>query len=1199
MSALGKDILRSIIKGRKRFLAIALITTLGVMMFSGLQASCMDLRRSADQFFDEQRLHDLTIVSTLGLTDADVEVLQSLPETETVEGVYRLDATAMISGTEYDIALETIRDGMLDVPYLVSGRLPKTEQEAVVTEVFLRDTETQVGDTVTVIEEVEEDEDPILRETTFTITGMVVDVRDINNPHGSTAFRGGLNITPLMYVLPEAFTEQDVFTSIRLTIDGMREAFAYADAYKDPVRAFREYIEGEIKTDREQARYDALIAEATEKIDDAEKEAEEELADAYRELTDAKEEFETEIADAEKEIADAEKEVRDGSKELADAEQEVADGEIELAEKEQEAREEIAKARQEIADGRRELNEAWSELVKAEEELNRGKEQLEEGKNTLQSKESSALEQIAAAREQAQAGLQQAQAGKAQAEAGLAQAEEGKAQATQKLTEAQGALQQLEQIPEDLRSEEQKAQIVTLTATIPTIEATITKIEAQIKTARAGAEEAQAGIDAAEAGLKEIDAQEASALGQIAAGREEIRQREAEIAHAEEKIAEGWAEYDKGLKELEDGEKELNEKEAEAEQEIADAKQEIADAKEEIEKNKRKLRDARKEIADAKIDLEEGRAEGAEKIADAEKEYEEGKQEAEEEIQKARDELDDIDMATWYVSDRNAMNGYNNTGSDADAIEAIGTVFPVVFFFVAILISLTAVTRMVEEDRGLIGTYKALGYRDAQIQRKYLVFTAAAGAIGAVLGTILAFIALPAFLFSIFDIMYVLPYYHASFLATYGIAGPLLFIGGILVAAYRACRRTLKAVPAALMRPKTPKNGSRVLLERVTPVWKRLSFLNKVTARNIFRYKKRMMMTIFGIAGCMALLLFGFAIRDSVGDLMPRQYEETSLYDLMIVGETDLEEDVKGLTEYLKEDEEIETYLPAMITTVKLQNADREELSSQLVVVPDGEALGTYIAMINKKGEVLALSDGDIYATRNASEMLSFDDGDTLRIQLVDLQTSERTVSAVVRNYLGNSVYMTRATYEETFSEYEENGALVHVREDVTDIESYRARFAEREGIMSCVGTEQMKRQFNQAFLLMNSVVYIVIAMSAALAFAVLFTLATTNISERERELATIKVLGFYDREVHLYVDKETLLLVGIGIVFGAPLGYLFAQTLPVILRLPAMYLRASLHGISYLYAVALTLVFTFLVNFLTDRILDRINPVEALKSVE
>lgn len=1187
MSALGKDILRSIIKGRKRFLAIALITTLGVMMFSGLQASCMDLRRSADQFFDEQRLHDLTIVSTLGLTDADVEVLKSLPETETVEGVYRLDATAMITGTEYDIALETIREGMLDVPYLVSGRLPMTQDEAVVTEVFLRDTETAVGDTVTVIEEIEEDEDPVLRETTFTITGMVVDVRDINNPHGSTAFRGGLNITPLMYVLPEAFTEQEVFTSIRLTVDGMRDAFAYGDDYKNTVRTFREYIEEEIKSDREQARYNALIDEATEKIDDAEREANEELSDAFQELTDAKQEFEEEIADAEKEIADAEREVRDGSKELADAEQEVADGEIELAEKEQEAREEIAKARQEIEDGRRELNEAWSELVQAEQELNNGKAQLEEGKNTLRSREASARDQIAAARAQAQTGLQQAQAGKAQAEAQM------NAMGIPDIGTAQSALTGYESNPlvhaeESSLTEEEKELKRQLISSIEGLKRLI-----------GGYHDAEQGIASAQAGLSQINTQEAEANAQFSAAWEEIRQKEAEITQAEEQIRDGWAEYDKGLKELEDGEKELNEKEAEAEQEIADAKQELADAKEEIEKNKKKLRDARKEIADAKVDLEEGRAEGEEKIADAEKEYEEGKQEAEEEIRKARDELNDIDMATWYVSDRTAMNGYNNTGSDADAIEAIGTVFPVVFFFVAILISLTAVTRMVEEDRGLIGTYKALGFHDLQIQRKYLVFTAAAGLIGAAAGTVLAFLALPAFLFSIFDIMYVLPYYHASFLATYGIAGPLLFLAGILLSAYTACRRTLKAVPAALMRPKTPKNGSRVLLERVTPVWKRLSFLNKVTARNIFRYKKRMMMTIFGIAGCMALLLFGFAIRDSVGDLMPRQYEETSLYDLMIVGETDLADDVKGLKEYLAEDEEVDAYLPAMITTVKLLNADREELSSQLVVVPDGEAFGSYIALITKSGEALSLKDGDIYVTRNASEMLSFTDGDTLQIQLIDLQTADRTVSAVIRNYLGNAVYMTRKTYEETFLDYEENGALVHVKEDVTDIESYRARFAEREGIMSCVGTEQMKRQFNQAFLLMNSVVYIVIAMSAALAFAVLFTLATTNISERERELATIKVLGFYDREVHLYVDKETLLLVGIGIVFGAPLGYLFAQTLPVILRLPAMYLRASLHGISYVYAMLLTLAFAFLVNFLTDRILDRINPVEALKSVE
>lgn len=1198
MPAIWKDIFRTIIKGRKRFLAIALITTLGVMMFSGLQASCMDLRRSADQFFDEQRLHDLSILSTLGLTKEDVDVLSALPETAHVEGVFRLDAVALVAGAEYDMALETLSAEMLDKPYLVEGRFPQAENEAVVTEVFLRDTGTKVGDVVTLKEEVEEDEDPVLRGSAFTITGMVVDVRDVNNPHGSTAFRGGLNVVPLMYVQQGAINAPDYFTSIRLTMAGASNAFCYSDDYTDSVRAFREYIEGAIKSDREQARYDAVIAEATDKVDDAEKEAQQELADAYQELTDARTEFETEIADAEKEIADAEKEVKDGTKEIADAEKEVADGETELTEKETEANDEIAKAKQELEDAKTELNAAWSDLVKAQTELNNGKTQLENAKNELEEKAQNAATQFANARTEANTKLAQAQAAQANLQAiqdGVTQAQAAVDGCTADVAAKQTAYDNIDETTDPDAKKQAENELDNAQAALTAAQTALTKAQTQLTEAQA----AVAAIPQIEAALTQITTEETAANAQIAAGRSEIEAKEKELAAAEKEITEGWADYEAGKKEIADGETELAQKETEAAQEIADAKTEIADAKQEIKDNKKKLQDAKKEIADAKVDLEEGREEGEKELADAEKEYEEGKTEAEEEIQKARDELNDIDMATWYVSDRNAMNGYNNTASDADAIEAIGTVFPVVFFFVAILISLTAVTRMVEEDRGLIGTYKALGFKDVQIQRKYLVFTAAAGLIGAAFGTMLAFLALPAFLFSIFDIMYVLPYYHASFLATYGLAGPLLFLAGILIAAYTACRRALKAAPASLMRPKTPKNGSRVLLERVTSIWRRLSFLNKVTARNIFRYKKRMLMTIFGIAGCMALLLFGYAIRDSVGDLMPRQYEETSLYDLMIVSSTDLDEDEKDLTWYLNNDEEVGTYLPAMITTVKLLNADREELSSQLVVVPDGAAMENYIAMIRIKGEALSLKDNDVFITRNASEMLSLKDADTVSIQLPDLQTARYTVSAVVRNYLGNSVYMTRATYETMFEDYEENGALVLLKDSVTDIESYRAAFADREGIMSCIGTEQMKQQFEQAFLLMNSVVYIVIAMSAALAFAVLFTLATTNISERERELATIKVLGFFDREVHSYVDKETFILVGIGIVLGIPLGYLFAQTLPVILRLPAMYLRASLHGISYLYAAALTVLFTLIVNFLTDRILDKIDPVTALKSVE
>lgn len=355
-------------------------------------------------------------------------------------------------------------------------------------------------------------------------------------------------------------------------------------------------------------------------------------------------------------------------------------------------------------------------------------------------------------------------------------------------------------------------------------------------------------------------------------------------------------------------------------------------------------------------------------------------------------------------------------------------------------------------------------------------------------------------------------------------------------------------------------------------------------------------MTIFGIAGCMALLLFGFAIKDSVTDLMPRQYEETFVYDLMVVFSADDNEEI--LSE-LEADSDIDACLNVEITSADLKNADGEKADVQLIVIPDGSELSDYIHTKDLEGNDLILRDGDVYITRNAGSVLGFKKGEQVTMQLVDLQEAEIPVTELVENYLGNYVYMTSATFEQYYDEYEANGVLLHFSEQCSDQVSWAKEFGERDGVLSCVSTQELRDQFSTAFVLINMIMYVVIIMSAALAFVVLFTLSTTNISERERELATIKVLGFFNKEVHLYVNKETLILTMIGIILGVPLGNIFAQTLTVILNLPSIYLAVSLHPVSYVIAAVLSFGFALIVNLITNRSLDAINPVEALKSIE
>ena len=678
--------------------------------------------------------------------------------------------------------------------------------------------------------------------------------------------------------------------------------------------------------------------------------------------------------------------------------------------------------------------------------------------------------------------------------------------------------------------------------------------------------------------MAEFKTQKEYALAQIEAGWAQIEQARVELEEGRKQLSAGRAQVIDNYKKWQDGVKELDESEQDALREIADAWEELAEG--ELE-----LIDGEQELIDGEIELKEQN-----------EEYRDARADAEEKIADAKQEVADIDMTKWYVQDRTSLSGYVNVDSDTSCIESLSTVFTIVFFVVAILISLTTVTRMVEEERGLIGTYKALGFTDGEIRRKYVVYAAGASVLGAIIGDVGGFVVLPEILFIFFRVMYVLPTYVLKFEAIKGTIAGLLFIVGIVGAAFVACYSELKHVPAQLMRPKAPKEGSRVFLEYIKPLWKRMSFLNKVTARNLFRYKKRMFMTLFGIMGCTALLVFGLAIKDSVDALMPLQYENVYSYDLLAATSGD---DNDKLVSYVEDREEITKYLNIQVETVKLKNEDKASEKVQLMVLKKGADISQYFSLMDENLKPISIGNTGIYLTENASRILNLKVGDTAYIQKLDLSQEAVVVTSLVKNYLGNNIYMSQEAYEEVFGEYEPNGILANLSEECVDQIAFAEELASEDWILSSVSTEDLKATFSQAFTLINIVVYVVLVLAACLAFVVLFTLASINISERERELATIKVLGFFDKEVHSYVNKETLILTIMGILLGLPVGTFLSSLLTDILNMPSIYFAITIYNRSYWIAAGIALGFAFIVQFLTDRSLDVIDPVEALKSVE
>lgn len=1144
-TAFLKDIWRTIRNTKKRFVCIALIVILGVTMMCGLRAGCIDLRKSADTFFDEQNLFDIQILSTLGLTEADVEALDSLEIIACAEGGYNETVYIEEDGMRKTVEIRSLSEKEMNLPYVLEGRLPEAEDEIVITENYASQTGKGLGDRIEIESSSEQ-----LKAQKFIITGIMIDPLDVNSSEGAMGFRSTASTDYVGYILPEA-AEYEVYTVLYLQVKGAKALNCYSEEYEEKIGQIVDLIETEIKAQREQARYEEVYGEAL----DAWKSGESEMNEAFAEA-------EAELADAQLELSEGWQELWEGQQEIASGKQEIASGTEELKEQEALAEQEFAKARQEIASGYEQLEAGKQELEEAYAQLVEGQAQLDAGREELEAQQ----EQILGPLEQAYGKLTERQTA----------ADANYAAETQKIAATEQTIAGLnEQLADDSLSASQKWEL-----------------QKQLTAAKLEQADAKIRLAAAESEQKLIASSKKLLEQQISAVEEQFAPYWEQIEEGQQELDLGWAQYEEGLEQWRASEEQLKAGEAELAKQEASAREQIAQGKQELIEGSKQLEAAEAQLRDGEAQLEEGEALLA---ANVEK-YEEEKEKAEQELEEARQKIEEIDVTKWYVQDRFSLSGCANVKSDANSIQALGELFPILFLIVSVLISLTTITRMVEEERGLIGTYKALGFSNRQIRRKYIVYAALAALLGGIIGDIGGYVIIPSILFLVFKVMYNIPEYFLQFDIWYGFGGVLFFMAGILIATIVACQNALKKTPAHLMRPKAPKAGMRVLLEKMPFLWKRMSFLNKVTARNLFRYKKRLFMTLFGIAGCTALLLCGFTIKDTVSELMPQQYHEIYQYDVMAVVSA---EDYDALLERFENDEEVQDFAGVQIESVEMIREDGKKETIQLVVVPEGDMLKDYICLRDVNKEIHVLQDGEVYVSKNAMRILEYQEGECVTIQNLDLEEAQIEVTRIVENYLGNMMYMTERTYQEFFGTCEYNGALVHLTDECEDHGRYTEQLSREEGVLSASSTQEMEAEFGPSFVLINMVVYLILILAAMLAFVVLFTLANTNISERERELATIKVLGFYHPEVHSYVNKETFLLTILGILFGMPTGWILGYALMSSLKFSSLEFYVVMYPVSYVYAGVITLFFAVVVSLITNKILDRIDMVEALKSVE
>lgn len=1179
--ALRKNFYMEIRKSLGRFLSIFFIVAMGVAFFSGIRSAEPDMRYSADAYFDRNDFMDIQVMGTLGITEEDVTAIEQVEGVEKAEPGYSADMLVDVHGNQKILHVSSVLDSMNDYK-AEEGRMPEKSGECLMDQDFAASAGLKVGDSITLLSGTRDPLTDTLRTDTYEITGLGSSVSYISFERGSSNIGNG-EVSGFLTILPEDFS-LEVYTECYVTAEGAKELTAFTPEYDKKVERVLKNIE-DIGDYQGKLRADSVREEAGDEL----KKAEQELADGK--------------ARAEQELSDAWKQIGDGEQVLADGKTELAAGKQELEE-----------GRNQLYSSQKQVDGAYAQIQAEEQKLNQGKQELQTQEALLQQKEQEYEEALAKV-EAGEAEISRFDTGYASLEAGIRQIEQGIGQGMQALEAARGEYEQgvaaleaargqvaamEEQLKQEGLSEEEKQ------ALISQIEIVKTQISQQEQVL------AQAKVVLEEQEKQFLEQQKPQAEAQLAA----LKEQKAQLDAQKPEIEESRKALEAARGQLEEQKPQLDKAKAqlqEAKNQIASGEAQLAEAKQQAAKGQQQIDSGWSKIHAGEQELKKGEAEIAEnekKLEDARKAYEEGKAEAEQKIQDgeneikdAKQKIEDIEDAKWYVNDRSITTDYAGYGDNADRMRAIGEVFPILFFIVAALISLTTMTRMVEEQRTEIGTLKALGYGKMSIAGKYLNYAMTATIGGSIFGVLFGEKIFPYIIITAYKIMYThVPDVVIPYNMKYGIWATVAAVLCTGLATLLACYKELAAQPAVLMRPPAPKQGKRVFLEYLPFLWKRLGFIWKSTIRNLIRYKKRFFMTVFGIGGCMALMIVGFGLRDSIFSIGTLQYEELQLYDGMVILSTDAdEEDRKDLEAYLEEEKEISAVSKGYLkkTNVKKGNEKKEVY---LYAPLDLEKNKDFLVYRDRKNhETYELGEKDATLTEKAAKALGIKKGDKLSVESQDGEFTEITITNICENYMEHYLYLSPELYEEIYGKpVEENNIYFKMKDlDEKKLGAIGENILEKRAALNVSYTYNMEERLDEMLESLDIVIVVLIISAGLLAFVVLYNLNNINITERKRELATIKVLGFYDNEVSAYVYRENILLTLIGTVAGVLLGSLLHRYVITTVEIDSVMFTRIIENISFVYSALLTFGFSVFVNVVMYFKLKKIDMVESLKSVE
>ena len=1227
-SAWRKNNRREWLRTLGRFFAIVAIVALGVGFFTGLRLARPAMAKTGADYIERTNLYDFQLRSTLGFTEEDAAYFAALDGVETVEPSVSADLLTMFRDREVVFATQELLP-TLNQPALTAGRMPETADECLGDNRYF--TEDDLGTVITVRND-PDDEAPFSQDT-YTLVGLGSSPQYLSSQRGSSALGNG-TVAAFLF-LTEAGYDADYYTEIYVKVPS--EGSAFSDEYADSIEPWEDVLEDAVNA-RGELRRTTVIAEA-----------EEELADGWAEYYDGLQEYEDGKAEADEELADGKQELDDALQELNDGEADYAEGVETL-----EALRADPLSNDEIRDARAELDDGWQQYYDGKQEYEDGLKEYEDGKQEYEDGLKEYEDAVAENQPKLDDAKKELEQAKKSLENGETSYDEGVAtynallqdpSAVPELAEARRQLDaQWADYNEKLAAYEQYAAIIDgyeadvaeAQATLEALQASGTATEEEIIAAQTNLAFAQAVLDGAlaqggdpdemAAGLNTYKETLDQAEADFQAGYQEaIQQAEAELDAARKQLDDGWDQYYEGLKEYENGVKELED----GKKELEDAKAELEDGKIELDDAKAELDDAYAELvqgeADYKSGYEDALAEGEQELADARQElddgwaeyydgveeYEEGKLEAEQELADARQELDDAleeledgesdlyDLKTAPLSvfalTRTANTGYASFDNDTAIVEGLAAIFPVFFFLVAALVCSSTMTRMVDEQRTNNGTLKALGYRDGSIMSRFTAYAAWAAVLGTGLGLAVGAWIFPAVIWRAYTMIYRfadLEFVFDPVLALLSLAAALVCsVGAALASAWNEMRK----MPASLMRPKAPKAGKRILLEYMTPLWKHMSFLQKVAARNVFRYKKRLIMMLLGTGGCLALLIAGLGLRDSVANVADDQYRYITLYDYTITfaqGQT--EDQQQAFRETWAEDLDHLAFAATDTVDVLTQKG----VSTASVVASDDPEI-TALFGLTYGDETVDWPTGDgAVVSEKLLRLSGISVGDSLTVERSDGTVLEIPVVGAFENYVNHYILLTGQGYETWMGEAPEIDTA-YASTASEEITALGARLTEGRSVLSVTLAQDFQAMIADTMQSLDAVISLVVGCALALSFVVSYNLVNINITERVREIATIKVLGFYRWETYSYVFREGLILTGLGCVVGVPLGIWLHRFVMDRIQVDMVSFRVRIDPWSFVLALALTLVITLVTDALLVRKIDRIHMAESLKSVE